>query len=163
MTILFKKEFEFEPFNTIKDEEGKILSLSFLYEKNFFQITNIYATTNQALRRKFYKNLLQHLNKLNNQNLIVARDFNMVEDNYLHRQGRTPSNSHLQGLTQLQKIKQKNNLQDTWCKKNKKNKKHKHTKRVFTCHNYNHSIDSRIRSIYATKYLKINETMTRDN
>ena len=111
--ILFKKGIDIEPLNKIKDEEGKILSLSFFYEKQIFQITNTYAPTNPSLRKKFYKNLSQHLNKTNNQNLMLAGDLNMVEDIYLDRQGGTPSNSHLLGLIRLQKIKQKYNLKDT--------------------------------------------------
>ena len=130
VTILFKKGIDIEALNKIKDEEGKILSLSFLYEKQIFQITNTDSPTNPSLRKKFYKNLSQHLNKTNNQNLILTGDLNMVEDIYLDRQGGTPSNSHLLGLIHLQKIKQKYNLKDTWRKK-------KHTKRSFTYHNYN--------------------------
>ena len=113
MIILFKKGIDIEPLNKIKDEEGKILSLSFFYEKQIFQITNTYAPTNPSLRKNFYKNLSQHLNKTNNQNLMLAGDLNMVEDIYLDRQGGTPSNSHLLGLIRLQKIKQKYNLKDT--------------------------------------------------
>ena len=105
MIILFKKGIDIEPLNKIKDEEGKILSLSFFYEKQ--------TPTNPSLRTKFYKNLSQHLNKTNNQNLMIAGDLNMVEDIYLDRQGGTPSNSHLLGLIRLQKIKQKYNLKDT--------------------------------------------------
>ena len=135
----------------IKDEEGKILSLSFLYEKQIFQITNIYAPTNPALIKKFYKNLSQYLNKTNSQNLNLAGDFNMVEDIYLDRQGGIPSNSHLLGLKHLQKITQKYNLKDTWRKK-------KHTKRSFTYHNYNYAIHNRTDHIYVTENLKIQQT-----
>ena len=80
----------------------------------------------------------------------------MVEDIYLDRQGGTPSNTHLLGITHLQNIKGKHSLQDTWRKK-------KHTKIAFTYHNYNQTIHSRIDRIYATKNLKIQNTTIQPN
>lgn len=107
MAILFKKGVEIGPITLIKDEEGKILSLFFIFEKQIFQITNLYAPMNPSLRNKFYKNHLKQTNNSSNQNLILVGDFNMVEDLFLDRQGGVPSNSHIIGLTDLQKIKQK--------------------------------------------------------
>lgn len=46
-------------------------------------------------RIKFYKKLSKHLEKNNNNNLILAGDFNMVGGIYLDRKGGVPSNSHL--------------------------------------------------------------------
>ena len=54
----------------------------------------------------FTKKLSKHLEK-NNNDLILAGNFNMVEDIYLDKKGGTPSNSHLLGITHLQKIKEK--------------------------------------------------------
>ena len=45
VAILFKKGLQIEPLHITKDEEGRILSLSFIYEKQIFQLTNIYAPT----------------------------------------------------------------------------------------------------------------------
>ena len=55
VAILFKKGIETEPLNITKEKEDKILSLSFLFEKQIFQITNIHAPTNPSSRIKFYK------------------------------------------------------------------------------------------------------------
>lgn len=107
MAILFKKGVEIGPITLIKDNEGKILSLFFIFEKQIFQIINLCAPTNPSLRNKFYKNYLKQTNNSSNQNLILAGDFNMVEDLFLDRQGGAPCNSHIIGLTDLQKIKQK--------------------------------------------------------
>ena len=93
MAILFKKGVEIGPITLIKDKEGKILSLFFIFEKQIFQVINLCAPTNPSLRNKFYKNHLKQTNNSSNQNLIWAGDLNMVED--------------LLGLTDLQKIKQK--------------------------------------------------------
>lgn len=103
-----------------------------MFKKQIFQIANIYVPTNLSSRDNFYKNFLNHSNKNNNQNFILAGDFNMMEDLYLDRQGGTPSNFHLIGQPYLQKIK-KYNLIDTW-------HKIKHAKRIFTYQNYNYSI-----------------------
>lgn len=62
---------------------------------------------NPFLRNKFYKNHLKQTNNSSNQNLILAGDLNMVEDLFLDRQGGAPCNSHIIGLTDLQKIKPK--------------------------------------------------------
>lgn len=36
IAILFKKDLQIEPLQLDKDEEGRILTLSFIYEKQFF-------------------------------------------------------------------------------------------------------------------------------
>ena len=141
MAILFKKGVEIGPITLIKDKEGKILSLFFIFEKQIFQVINLCAPTNPSLRNKFYKNHLKQTNNSSNQNLIWAGDLNMVEDLFLDRQGGAPCNSHIIGLTDLTKNKTKTNLQDTWHKK-------KHNKRIFTYHNFNNSIQSRIDQMY---------------
>lgn len=97
VVILFQKQIKIEPTTTTKDEDGRILSLKFIFEKQIFQITNIFAPKNPLSRNNFYINLLNHINKNNKQNLILVRDFNMVEDLYLDRQRGTPSNLHLTG------------------------------------------------------------------
>ena len=74
-----------------------------MYEIFFFEVVNIYAPTNPSQRNKFFRNLQNHIKNANN--LIIAGDFNMVEDLLLDRRGGNPSNSHLIGLEYLQKIK----------------------------------------------------------
>ena len=149
VAILFQKDLNIETSTISTDEEGRIMSITFILEKQLFQITNIYAPTNPTLRKKFYKNLLTHFNKNNGQNLILGGDFNMVEDLYLDRQGGTPSNIDLIGQQYLQTIKETYNLIDNW-------RKIKRTKRIYTFHNYNNSICSRIDRIYTTKNIKLN-------
>ena len=45
VAILFRKDLQIEQLQIDKDEEGRILTISFAYEKQIFQITNIYAPT----------------------------------------------------------------------------------------------------------------------
>ena len=63
VAILFQKNLNIQNTTISTDEEGRILSIFFTLEKQIFQVTNIYAPTNPAERKKFYKNLLQHLNR----------------------------------------------------------------------------------------------------
>ena len=152
VAILFQKDLNIETSTISMDEEEGIISVTFILEKQLFQITNIYAPTNPTLRKKFYINLLTHLNKNNGQNLILGGDFNMVEDLHLDRQGGTPSNIHLIGQQYLQTIKDTYNLIDTW-------RKIRDTKRIYIFHNYNNSIHSRIDRIYTTKNIRLNNTI----
>ena len=49
VATLFRKELQIEQLQIDKDEEGRILTLSFAYEKQVFQIANIYAPKNSPL------------------------------------------------------------------------------------------------------------------
>ena len=135
-----------ETITITKDDDGKILALTFLFEKQIFQVVNIYAPANPSLRKKIFKNLQNYTNNTNN--LILAGNFNMVEDLLLDRPGGNPSNSHLLGLDYLQKIKQKNKFIDPW------RKQHPNL-RQFTFHNFNNLTHSRIDRIYANGNLKL--------
>ena len=68
----------------------------------------------------------------------------MVEDILLHRQGGHPNNTQMLGLDYLKQIKEKNKLIDIWRKENP-------NKRLFTFHNHNQSIHSRIDRFYINK------------
>ena len=122
-----------------KDDKGRILSLAFSFEKQHFQIVNIYAPTKNSEKLKFYKRLKNYITPKNN--LILGGDFNMVEDILLDRQGGNPNNTHMLGLDYLKQIKQRNKLIDIWRKENP-------NKRLFTFHNHNQSIHSRIDRFY---------------
>ena len=109
--------------------------MSFLYEKQLIQIINIYAPTNPSIRNKFFRNLKTYTKNQNNP--ILAGDFNMIEDPLLDRKGGNSSFS-LIGIKYLQQIKQNNNLVETWCQKNP-------NPLQFPYHNHNNKIDTPIR------------------
>ena len=154
VALLIKANTTIEPVTIAKDDDGKILVLTFLFEKQIFQIINIYAPTNPSLRNQFFKNLQNYTNNTNN--LIPAGDFKMVEGLLLDRYGGNPLNSHLLSLNYLQKIKQKNKIIDTW------RKQHPNL-RQYTFHNYNNLIHSRIDRIYANENLKLIKTQIMPN
>ena len=101
VAIFLRKELDIEKHTILKDEEGRILSLNFSYEKQNFQIINIYAPTRNSMQPKYYKSLKQYLTA--KQNIILGGDFNMVEDLLLDRLGGNPNNTHMLGLNFQQK------------------------------------------------------------
>ena len=145
VAILLRKNLDIEVLTIQKDDKGRILSLAFSFEKQNFQILNIYAPTKNSEKLKFYKKLKNYIT-INN-NLILGGDFNMVEDILLDRQGGNPNNTHMLGLDYLKQIKQRNKLIDIWRKENP-------NKRLFTFHNHNQSIHSRIDRFYINKNQK---------
>lgn len=74
----------------------------------------------------------------------------MAEDILLDRKGGNPNNTHLLGSTHLSKIKQTNNLVDIWRKENPQ-------KLLYTYHNKNQQIHSRIDRFYIKQNQKIKD------
>ena len=75
----------------------------------------------------------------------------MVENLHPDREGGNPNNTHLIGLENLVEIKQSNNLIYIWRMQNP-------TRKQYTFHNYNYTINSRIDRIYINKNKKIQNT-----
>lgn len=148
IAILLKKDLKINTFTSLKGNEGRILTLNFSIEKQNYQIINIYGPTKNSEKSKFYQTLKNYIDS--QQNLIIGRDFNMVEDILLDRKGGHPNNTHLLGLTHLKKIKQTNNLVETWRKENPH-------KNLFTYHNKNKQIHSRIDRFYIKNNQKIKD------
>ena len=146
VAILIKKDLNVN-FSTIrKDKEGRVLSLHFSIEKQNYQIINIYAPARNSEKPNFCKTLKTYIDS--KQNLILGGDFNMVEDILLDRKGGNPNKTHTLGLDYLIKIKQANNLTNIWRKENPH-------KILFTYHNINQQIHSRIDRFYITNNQKI--------
>ena len=149
VAILIKQNLNIEILTVTKDDEGRVLSLIFSFEKQNFQIINIYGPTKNSKKRNFYKSLNKYITL--NENIILGGDFNMVEDPLLDRYGGNPNTTHTLGINHLTKIKQKYNLTDIWRKENP-------DKRLFTYHNKNQQIHSRIDRIYLLQNQKIQNT-----
>ena len=109
VAILMKKDLNANITATVKDNEGRILSLNFSIENQKYQIINVYTPTRNSEKCKFQKTLKNYIDP--KQNLILGGDFNMVEDILLDRKGGNPNKTHTLGLGYLTKIKQTYNLQ----------------------------------------------------
>ena len=116
VAILFKENLNIAMLQLHSDAEGRIISLTFLFENQTFNLVNVYAPTKNSKKTKFFKNLQKHISA--NNNIIVGGDFDMVEDLTLDRQGCTPNNTLLLVIQYLRKINETNNLIDIWRKKN---------------------------------------------
>ena len=144
MAILFKENLTFEIIHFKTDLNGQILKCIIEFEQNLYQLINIYAPTKPTKKQTFYQKLSDFLEKGNN--IILAGDFNMIENKFLDKLGGNTSNTHLIGLNQLKEIKKEHNLIDIW-------RKHNPFVRTFTFHNHNNTIHSRLERIYISKTL----------
>ena len=146
VAILFAKHLKIDIIKTETDSKGGIRKSFIQIENQLFQLINIYAPTNPKERLNFYKELPKIIEKRNN--TILAGDFNILEDIFLDKLGGNTSNTHLIGLDILTEIKNKNNLVDILRKINP-------DKKLFTYHNTDKTIHSRLDGIYITNTIKV--------
>ena len=146
VAILIKEKSNIEIISTQKDTEGRIITCTISLEQHLLQLVNVYAPTIPSDRKEFYKNLENVIDL--NKTTILACDFNMIENISLDRLGGNPNKTHTIGLENLEKIKNKLNLIDTWRKNNPFQK-------LFTYHNGDKTIHSRIDRIYISKQIKL--------
>ena len=78
---------------------------------------------------------------------MLGGDFNTLRTFLLDRNGGNPNNMHISGFDHLTKIKQTNNLKAIWQKENPQ-------KTLFTSHNKNQQIRSKIVRFYIKKKIK---------
>ena len=146
VAILLKQNQQFKILNTRNDNQGKTMSLTFEYDKQLIQVINIYGPTRPTYRAKYFKKLKHYIDA--NTKTIIGGDFNMVENLSIDRKGGNPRNTHLIGLDQLNKLKQKYNLFDTWRQQHP-------LLQQFTYHNSDFTIHSRLDRFYMTNTFKI--------
>ena len=134
---------------TEKSSDGRMIKCLAQIENQIFQLINVYTPTNPKDRLTFLKELQKIIEKKNN--TILAGDFNMLEDILLDKIGGNTSNTHLIGLNILTEIKNQNNLIDIWRKINP-------DKRMFTYHNPDKTIHTRLDRIYMTNNMVIKKS-----
>ena len=88
VVILFKENSDIEPINTQKDKDGQILQCSIKFEQEISQLINIYAPTKPTNRKSFYNKLGNFIKY--NEKIILAGDFNMIENIFPDRLGGNP-------------------------------------------------------------------------
>ena len=142
---LFSENFQGKIQNIKNENTGRISFISFIFNKQLYDIVSIYGPNKPYLR----ENLVQSLTDLtiNTQNTIIGGDFNIVEE-LKERLVGTINNTHLLGYENLKKLIQIQNLHDTWKKVNPE-------KIELTYHRHQSNIYSRLDKIYATKTLPI--------
>ena len=149
VSILFSKLLNINFLKTEKSLDGRMIKCLAQIENQIFQLINVYTPTNPKDRLTFLKELQKIIEKKNN--TILAGDFNMLEDILLDKIGGNTSNTHLIGLNILTEIKNQNNLIDIWRKINP-------DKRMFTYHNPDKTIHTRLDRIYMTNNMVIKKS-----
>ena len=145
VAILLKENLNFDMINYETDCDGRIIKCILQIQNQIFQLINIYAPTNPKNKKTFYKELPKFIE--NENNTILAGAFNMIEDFFLDKLGGNKSSIHVIGLEKITEIKNKHNLVDIWRKINP-------SKRLFTYHNPDKTIHTRLDRIYISKKIK---------
>ena len=145
VAILLNKNFECKIQNIAIDNIGRYISISFIQDKQTFQIVNLYGPNKPFQRENFFQQLNNYVNST--QNTIIGGDFNMVTD-LKDRIGGSICYTHLVGSSSLNKILNNQKLYDTWRKVNPKRSE-------FTYHRPKSNIHSRIDRSYAPHNLRI--------
>ena len=145
VAILFSKPLNIEILKTEKHLDGKLIKSLTKIENQIFQLINIYAPTIPKDRITYFQELQKIIENRNN--TILAGDFNMLEDIFLDKLGGNNSSTHLLGSEIITDIKNQNNLIDIWRKLNP-------DKRLYTYHNPDKTIHTRLDTIYITDDIK---------
>ena len=146
VAILFSKSLNIEILKTEKHLEGKLIKCLAKIENQIFQLINVYAPTNPKEKINYFHELQKIIENRNN--TIVAGDFNMLEDILLDKLGGNKSNTQLVGLEKITDIKNQHNLIDIWRKLNP-------DKKLYTYHNPDKTIHTRLDRIYITDDIKV--------
>ena len=146
VAILFSKPLNIEILKTEKHLDGKLIKCLTKIENQIFQLINIYTPTIPKDRITYFQELQKIIENRNN--TILAGDFNMLEDIFLDKLGGNNSSTHLLGSEIITDIKNQNNLIDIWRKLNP-------DKRLYTYHNPDKTIHTRLDTIYITDDIKI--------
>ena len=112
VAILLKENLDIDVLNTSKDKNGRILKCLLSTMQEILQIINIYAPTISSEKEKFYEELLKYIE--NDKKTILACDSNMLENLFLDRKRRNPTNIHQLGLQNLNNSKNTHNMIDIW-------------------------------------------------
>ena len=151
--VLINKQKQITVLDYKKDEQGRVITIKAEYQKQRFQVSNLYAPDRPHLRETFFQLLISYL--FDDCPLIMGGDFNMVEDETLDRYGGTHSHTHTQGIVNLQKILNAFDLQDKW-------RFHNKHKREFTwkSRRINENIKSRLDRFYIAESIKYADSET---
>ena len=93
--------------NINSDNLGGRISIDIQIENETYRILNIYGPNKPQYKENFFNETNQYVKNI--KNVILAGDFNMVEE-LRDRQGGNINNSHLIDLNAIKKLKNDHNL-----------------------------------------------------
>ena len=139
-----KYSFKIDDTDIHRDSVGRIISIKVkTHQSSHFEIINIYAPTKPSARGLFFNSIPQYISHFSP--LVMAGDFNMVEDPWKDKLGSRNLYSTI-GLNELNQIKQEFKLSDVWRNLNP-------YKKQFSWSSSNQSLQSRIDRIYISNEL----------
>lgn len=144
VAILFKPGLDPTLSNILRDNDGRVISATININGTIMNLMNIYAPTGPKERKEFFESLRQY--QPGDQNLLLAGDFNCIENLDLDKQGGNP-NSGKTGIEELEFFVNGNTLIDTW------RDTHKHD-RIYTWSNKDFSIRTRLDRWYIPHNLR---------
>ena len=82
VTILFRKDLNFDIINIHKSADGRKFLINATYEQNIFSFVNIYAPNDNGERVQFFKKLKTFIsqNTMNENAILLCGDFNCCKD-----------------------------------------------------------------------------------
>ena len=112
VSILFKYSLKFE-LGTIKiDSNGRFILVDVKINNTTFVMENVYAPVNDV--PKFFDSLFSAITKFPNNDLILARDWNLILNNQLDKDGRHP-HANKNSKERLKSYMKFFNLNDVFC------------------------------------------------
>ncbi len=141
--ILLKPGLDCNVTRTLRDHEGRTITATLNVDGLELNLMNIYAPNKPRERKWFFENLWQY--KPGDKNLILAGDFNCLENLDLDKQGGNPLSGNL-GTTELRNFTENNSLIDTWRVTHPGD-------RIFTWNNKDFTLRSRLDRWYITAKL----------
>ena len=126
--VLLNNNFEYKVEKVISDTNGNFILLDINLEGKKFTLVNLYGPNDD--KPKFYKELRQKYNSLNNDNVIMCGDWNLVinpdldTNNYLHINNPRARNEILEniieedGFLDIYRILHEEKREYTWSRKN---------------------------------------------
>ena len=146
--ILFRPGLNPVLSNCLRDHEGRVIAVKAIINGTEINIMNIYAPNIPNERKDFFENLWHF--KPGNENLILAGDFNCIDDLNFDKQGGNPLSGNI-GITELKDFLENNSLKDTWRATNP-------GVRIYTWSNNDFTLRSRLDKWYITA--KLHKTAT---
>ena len=111
VAILIKPDLDCTVTKQLRDHEGRIIAASVQVDNTELNIMNIYAPNKPSDRKPFMEQLWRY--KPGEANLMLAGDFNCIENLDLDKQGGNPLSGNL-GAAELRTVVDNNQLTDTW-------------------------------------------------
>jgi len=117
--ILFSNTFEHEIHNIIKDPEGRYILLDITIHNNRLLLANVYGPNDD--NPTFFRNLFTQIQHFQNSSLIIAGDFNVVQ-NYLKDTINIRGQNNRNAQEVVNDMKHELDLCDPWRSKNPESK-----------------------------------------